>query len=150
MVMKDIRIEKIRKNFYITLVVLIAVLVITYVCTRPSIVVKVLEGDILVLNNGKKVRLIGVDAGKQAKSFVEKMVEGKEVELKYDRQRIDSKGRIRAYVYLLDGRFLNAEVIKQGYAYVNRRFSFEYIEQFKQYEREARENRRGMWADTDR
>ena len=147
MVMREIRVEKVRKNFYITLVVFIAVLALTYIFTRPLKVVRVIEGDLLVLNNGKKVRLIGVDASKQAKSFVENLVEGKEIELKYDRQRIDSKGHIRAYVYLLDGIFLNAEVIKEGYAYVNREFTFKYFEQFRQYEQEAKENKKGMWAD---
>jgi micrococcal nuclease len=147
MVMRDIRVEKVRKNFYITLIVLITVLAVTYIFTRPLKVVKVTKGDLLVLNNGKKVRLIGVDAVKQAKSFVEEMVEGKEIELKYDRQRIDSKGHIRAYVYLLDGIFLNAEVIKEGYAYVNREFTFQYFEQFRQYEQEAKEEKKGMWAD---
>ena len=147
MVMRDIRVEKVRKNFYITLSVLIAVLALTYIFTRPLKVVRVIEGDLLVLNNGKKVRLIGVDAAKQAESFVKEMVEGKEIELKYDRQRIDSKGHIRAYVYLLDGIFLNAEVIKEGYAYVNREFTFKYFEQFRQYEQEAKENKKGMWAD---
>ena len=147
MVMRDIRVEKVRKNFYITLLVFIAVLALTYIFTRPLQVVRVIEGDLLVLNNGKKVSLIGVDASEQAKSFVEKLVVEKEVELKYDRQRIDSKGRIRAYVYLLDGRFLNAEVIKEGYGYVNREFTFKYFEQFRQHEREAREKKKGMWSD---
>ncbi len=145
--MRDIKVAKVRKNFYITLIVLMAVLALTYIFTRPLKVVKVLEGNILVLSNGKKVSLIGVDASDKAKSFVENLVEGRAVELKYDRQRIDSKGRIRAYVYLLDGIFLNAEVIKEGYAYVNREFAFKYIEQFRRYEKEAREKKRGMWAD---
>ena len=148
--MRDIRVEKVRKNFFITLLVFIAVLSLTYIFTRPLKVVRVIEGDLLVLNNGKKVSLIGVDAVKQAKSFVENLVEGKDVELKYDRQRIDSKGHIRAYVYLLDGIFLNAEVIKEGYAYVNREFAFKYFEQFRQYEQEAKEEKKGMWAELDR
>jgi len=147
MVMRDIRVEKVRKNFYITLLVFIAVLALTYIFTRPLKVVRVREGNLLVLNNGKKVRLIGVDASEQAKSFVREMVEGKEIKLKYDRQRIDSKGHLRAYVYLLDGMFLNAEIIKQGYAYVNREFTFKYFEQFRQYEQEAKEEKKGMWAD---
>ena len=147
MVMRDIRVGKIRKNFYITLIVLITVLALTYIFTLPLKVVRVQEGDLLVLNNGKKVRLIGIDASEQAKRFVKEMAEGKEIKLKYDRQRIDSKGHIRAYVYLLDGIFLNAEVIKEGYAYVNREFTFEYFEQFRQYEQEAKEEKKGMWAD---
>jgi micrococcal nuclease len=54
-------------------------------------------------------------------------------------------GRLLAYVYLLDGTFLNAEIIKQGYGSAYTRFPFKYKEEFRRYEREARENRRGLW-----
>jgi len=40
------------------------------------------------------------------------MVEGKEVRLEYDQTRRDRYNRILAYFYLLDGAFLNAEIIK--------------------------------------
>ena len=57
--------EKVRKNFYITLLAFIAVLALTYIFTRLPRVVNVLEGSILVLNNDKKVCLIGVDAAER-------------------------------------------------------------------------------------
>ena len=79
--MRDIRVERVRKNFYITLLVFVAVLALTYIFTRPLKVTKVLEGGILVLSNGKKVCLIGVDASEQANAFVKEMVEGKEIKL---------------------------------------------------------------------
>ncbi|MBW1824708.1 MAG: thermonuclease family protein, partial [Deltaproteobacteria bacterium] len=116
MVKRDVRVDKVRKNFYITLVVLTAVLVVTYVYTKPLKVAKVIEGTTLVLNNGKKVNLIGVDTSVQAEDFIRNRVVGKEVKLEYDRQKIDRGGRMLAYVYLLDGTFINAELIKQGYA----------------------------------
>ncbi len=45
-----------------------------------------------------------------------------------------------------DGTFLNAEIIKHGYGFAYTRFPFKYLEEFRQYEREARENERGLWA----
>jgi len=75
------------------------------------------------------------------------MVEGKVVRLKYDWQSKDKYGRMLAYVYLKDGTFLNAEIVKQGYGHAYTRFPFKYLEQFKEYEKEARENKRGLWAD---
>ena len=42
------------------------------------------------------------------------MVEGKKVRLEYDWERKDKHGRTPAYVYLEDGTFLNAEIIRQG------------------------------------
>lgn len=127
-----------------------------FVCTR------VIDGDTIVVeidSKQEKVRLIGVDTpetvhpnkpveyfGKEASKFTKSMVEGKKVRLEYDWQRRDKYGRLLAYVYLEDGTFLNAEIIKQGYGFAYTRFPFKYLEDFRQYEREARENNRGLWS----
>jgi micrococcal nuclease len=71
-------------------------------------------------------------------------VEGEEDRLEYDQQQRDKYGMLLAYVYLMDGTFLNAEIIKQGYSHAYTRFPFEYMEEFRHYEREAR---LGLWAD---
>ena len=123
-------------------------------------VMKVIDGDTIELSNGEKIRLIGVDTpetkhptkpvqyfGKEATAFTKKMAEGKQVKLEYDWQRTDKYGRTLAYVYLLDGTFLNAEIIKQGYGFAYTKFPFKYLEEFRQYEREAREQKRGLWAE---
>jgi micrococcal nuclease len=73
------------------------------------------------------------------------MGEGKEVRLEYDWQKRDKYGRLLAYVYLMDGTFLNAEIIKQGYGFAYTHFPFKYLEEFRRFEREARENGRGLW-----
>jgi micrococcal nuclease len=119
---------------------------------------RVIDGDTLELTNGERVRLIGVDTpetkhpekpveyfGKEAYRFTQKMVEGKQVRLEYDWQRRDKYNRLLAYVYLLDGTFLNAEIIKQGYGFAYTKYPFKYLEEFRGYEREARENKRGLW-----
>jgi micrococcal nuclease len=126
----------------------------TLKCTR------VVAGDTIVLSNGERVRLIGVDIpetkhpkkpveyyGKEASAFTKKMVEGKEIRFEYDWQRKDKYGRTLAYIYLMDGTFLNAEIVKQGYGHAYTRFPFKYLEQFRQYEKEARENKKGLWND---
>ena len=130
-------------------------------CTNSQILIcaRVIDGDTIVLSNGEKVRLIGVDTpetkhpqkpveyyGKEASAFTKKMVGGKVVKLKYDVQRRDKYGSLLAYVYLMNGTFLNAEIIKQGYGHAYTRFPFKYMEEFKQYEKEARENKRGLWT----
>jgi len=68
------------------------------------------------------------------------MVEGKLFRLEYDWQERDKYGRLLAYVYLMDGTFLNAEIIKQGYCHAYTRFPFKYLDEFRQYEREAQNN----------
>jgi micrococcal nuclease len=120
------------------------------------IVKKVIDGDTIVLSNGERARLIGVETpetkhpykpveyfGKEAYRFTKKMVEGKRVKLKFDWQDRDRYGRLLAYVYLLDGTFLNAEIIKQGYGFAYTKYPFKYLDEFREYEREARENKRG-------
>lgn len=119
---------------------------------------KVIDGDTLLLTNGEYVRLIGVDTpetkhpqkpveyfGREAYLFTKRMVEGKQVRLEFDWQKRDKYGRLLAYVYLMDGTFLNAEAIKQGYGFAYTKYPFKYLELFRKYEREARENRRGLW-----
>jgi micrococcal nuclease len=119
---------------------------------------RVIDGDTLLLSNRERVRLIGVDTpetkhpkkpverfGREAYLFTKRMVEGKEVRLEFDWQKRDKYGRLLAYVYLTDGTFLNAEIIKQGYGFAYTRFPFKYLEEFRRYEREARENRTGLW-----
>ena len=44
-------------------------------------------------------------------------------------------------------RLLNAEIIRQGYGNAYTRYPFDQMERFRQYEREAIEQRRGLWVD---
>ncbi|MBS3906950.1 MAG: thermonuclease family protein [Syntrophaceae bacterium] len=133
-------------------------LILSFAHAETHRVKRVIDGDTLMLSNGQKVRLIGVDTpetkhpkksvqhfGKEAYLFTQKMVEGKEVRLEYDWREKDKYGRPLAYVYLMDGTFLNAEIIKQGYGFAYTKFPFKYLEEFRRYEKEARENGKGLW-----
>lgn len=121
--------------------------------------VRVVDGDTIELDGGERVRLIGVDTpetvdprrsvqyfGKEASAFTRRMAEGKAVRLEQDQETRDRYGRTLAYVYLQDGTFLNAEIIRQGYGHAYTRFPFRYEQQFVQLERQAREHARGLWA----
>ncbi len=66
--------------------------------------------------------------------------------LEFDWQKRDKYGRLLAYVYLPDGTFLNAEIIKQGYGFAYTKYPFKYLEEFRMYEKESRENGRGLWG----
>ncbi|MDD4899946.1 MAG: thermonuclease family protein [Candidatus Omnitrophica bacterium] len=136
------------------------------------IVQRAVDGDTLVLENGERVRLIGIDTpelhpseklnrdsqrtgqdigtikkmGERAYEFTKKLVEGKPVSLEFDVEKYDKYNRLLAYVYLKDGTFVNAEIVKQGYASL---MTFppnvKYAEMFNKLYSEARENRRGLW-----
>ena len=124
----------------------------------PFRVVRVLDGDTIVLDNGETVRLIGVDApetihpkipvqrfGVEATDFLRRLVEGSECTLEYEPGNIrDKYGRLLAYVFVRD-RLANAELIRQGYAYAYIRFPFRRQSEFVALEREARERQCGLW-----
>src|SRR5215470_1667437 len=96
----------------------------------------VVDGDTIVLDNDENVRLIGIKApeikhaatkagaemGKEAAAFVRQLAQGKRVKLEFDQSGVtgnskDGRKRTLAYVFLADGTFVNAELIKQGYAF---------------------------------
>ncbi len=124
-----------------------------------QVVERVVDGDTIIVEGVGRVRLIGVDTpetvhpnrpveffGKEASAFTKGLLEGKRVRLEYDQEREDRYGRTLAYVYLDDGTFVNAEIIRRGYGHAYTRFPFRHMEAFRQFEREARNNRRGLWG----
>ncbi|WP_204336931.1 thermonuclease family protein [Cryomorpha ignava] len=127
-------------------------------------VTKVVDGDTFWADDGSekgvKIRLIGVDApesrnvfkkkkgyyGQEAKAYVSNLFEGQSVRLEYDVDSLDQYGRTLAYVYLLDGTFVNADLVKNGYAMVMTvPPNVKYADDFVKYQRDARENNRGLW-----
>jgi micrococcal nuclease len=126
---------------------------------QEAVVAQVVDGDTVVLANGQKVRLLGIDAPEleregqpadflahKAKQFLAELVEGKQVRLEYDRLRYDHYGRTLAYLFLLDGTNLSRELVCQGLAHVytvppNMRFR----EELLAAQREAISAHRGIW-----
>ena len=75
------------------------------------------------------------------------MVEGKQVQIIFDVQKKDRYNRLLAYMFLEDSTFLNAELLKQGFAKIaTYPPNVKYVEKFRQLDQEARENVRGLWA----
>ncbi len=127
-------------------------------------VVRVVDGDTLVIQMGGRqetVRLIGVDTpetvhptigvqrgGPEASAFTRRLLPpGTRVTLELDVQQRDRYGRLLAYVYLPDGRMLNAELLREGMAQLlTVPPNVRYVERFTQLQREAREAGRGLWA----
>ena len=129
-------------------------------------VTRVIDGDTFVIEtspgNEERVRLIGVDApetrrtrnrevghyAEESKAFLSKMIENQMVRLVYDVNKYDRYQRILAYVYLRNGTFVNAELVKRGYAVVMTvPPNVEHAETFVRLQREARENNRGLWRE---
>ena len=128
------------------------------------LVVRVIDGDTIVVGPNEKVRLIGVDTpetahpkkaaqcfAKDAKEFTRRMAEQKSIRLVLDesngaRHHKDRYGRTLAYVYFDDGMMLNAELIRRGYAHAYTRFPFHHLVEFRQLEHIARTQAVALWA----
>ena len=124
---------------------------------------KFVDGDTFWVDDGSKkglkIRLIGVNTpetvhpqkpvefyGKEASAYVKDLLIGKKIRLEFDVVRVDRYGRTLAYVFLKDGTFLNAELVKNGYAQIMTiPPNVKYSEKFLKLEREARDNNRGLW-----
>jgi micrococcal nuclease len=112
------------------------------------------------LGTGERVRYIGVDTpelhhprkpveayAREAKEFNRNLVEHRAVRLEFDVERYDKYGRLLAYVFLPDGTFVNAELLRQGYAnLLTIPPNVKYTELFVQAQRQAREGKRGLWG----
>ena len=123
------------------------------VCAQTGKVVRVLDGDTLSLltaeNEQIRVRLLEIDApeknqafGNKSKQALISMCAGKKAELKGTSK--DRYGRTLAHVYC-DGQYVNKELVKQGMAWVYRRYSKD--PSMITEENEARESKRGLWRD---
>jgi micrococcal nuclease len=98
---------------------------------QEAVVAHVVDGDTVVLANGQKVRLLGIDAPEmeregqpadflahKAKQVLADLAQGKRLRLEYDRLRYDRYGRTLAYLFLPDGTNLSREMVRQGLAHV--------------------------------
>ena len=79
-----------------------------------------------------------------------RLVEGRQVQLEYDVNRLDAYGRTLAYVQLEDGRVLNKELVLRGLARAYTRFPFSEKDRYVELERRARQRRLGLWANEER
>jgi micrococcal nuclease len=85
--------------------------------------------------------------GKRATDYVKTLIKpGDMVRMEFDVQRRDKYGRLLAYVYLSDGKMLNEEIVKAGFAnLMTYPPNVKHQERFLKAYREAREDRKGLW-----
>ncbi|MSO71269.1 MAG: thermonuclease family protein [Alphaproteobacteria bacterium] len=128
-----------------------------------AIVVAVTDGDTLTLDDGREVRLVGIQAPKlpldrpgfvtwplaeAAKSALEARALGKTVRLAYGGAHLDRYGRTLAHLYLDDGTWVQGAMLEAGMARV---YSFAdnraLVPAMLALEGGARREKRGVWAD---
>ena len=145
---------------------------------QTTTVTRVVDGDTLkvfYLGSEESIRLIGIDTpesrvnkktkkdakrsgqdietiiamGKRATKYVEGLVKsGDLITIEFDVQERDKYERLLGYVYLSNGKMLNGEIVRAGYANVmtippNVKYEDRFLKAYKQ----AREDKRGLWEE---
>ncbi len=121
---------------------------------------KIIDGATFQIDTGDKVRLLGINTpaislishegepmGKQAYELLLELIEGQVVRLTSDAEKEDSDGHLLAHVYLRNGTWVNAELVKKGLAYV-RTFppNISKANDLITIEKQARKQTLGIWA----
>jgi len=120
---------------------------------------RVIDGDTIELTDGRRVRYIGINTpemsdprkkvecfGREAKEKNKELVEGKIVELEKDISEKDIYGRYLRYVYV-NGIFINEYLVEQGFANtMTIPPDVKYQKLFLEKEKQAREEKRGLWG----
>lgn len=128
----------------------------------PVAVVRVVDGDTVVVAPATKLRLIGMDTpetvdprrpvqcfGREASARAHELLDGTAVWIEYDASqgRFDRYGRTLAYVWLADGRLFEQVMIGEGYAHeYTYDLPYRYQDLLIGAERAARNTDRGLWS----
>jgi len=145
--------------------------------TLPADVLSITDGDTIVIRlhgHKEKVRLIGIDApecrpnpkakkdslrtgtdlrtinemGQRSTRYVKSILKPLEpVTIELDVQHRDKYGRLLAYIWLQDGRLLNEEIVRAGYAgLMTYPPNVRYQKRLQDAYRDAWEAGRGLWG----
>ncbi len=101
---------------------------------------EVISPELLKLDNDLAVRLIGVKengtTNGQAVRFLIEKTKGQKVFIKFDHQKYDEGNNLLCYLYLKNKTFINAHIIKEGLADVDRIIDFKYKNKFLNLQRQ--------------
>jgi Micrococcal nuclease (thermonuclease) homologs len=122
---------------------------------------KVFDGDTILLADGQKVRLLGVNTpevagrnkaaepgGDAAKAWLKQRLEHKRVRLEFDVEKQDKYMRTLAYVFSEDQRHINEELVRGGFAAVNiYPPNLKYVDTLMAAQQNAEQAEMGIWRD---
>lgn len=125
----------------------------TFAADFTGPVLRILDGetiDVLHNHHAERIRLYGIDCpdkgqtyDTQAKQATSALIFGKAVSLRTHGK--DKHGRITADVFLLDGRHVNHELVRQGWCWWYRK-SAPGDGALEKLENEARLDQKGIWV----
>ena len=117
-----------------------------------AIVTAVIDGDTIDIQDGSRVRLLGINTQEKGQFYYDEATErlkelvlDQEVCLERDKTDTGRYGRLLRHVFLGE-RNVNLLLVEEGYAnvyYVSP--NTKYLDTFRQAEAQAKENNRGIW-----
>ena len=131
---------------------------------EKALVVSVVDGDTIELEDGSRVRYLGIDTpetgeGKgqamyyaaEATEFATQLALNKEVTVILDAKSParDRYGRLLAHLQLEDGRIVNEELVRNGFAYTDLRFDNDRFDRYVALQNEALRVRKGLWKEVE-
>lgn len=127
-----------------------------------AIVVEVVDGDTVILDDGRQVRLVGIQAPKlplgragfekwpladEAKAALEALVLDRPVSLGFGGQKVDRYNRLLAHLFTSDGTWVQGTLLRNGYARV---YSFadnrSLVAEMLTREAASRRRNSGIWS----
>jgi micrococcal nuclease len=127
----------------------------------PVLVQRVIDGNTVLIANVGRVRLLGITAdrfnprapaaspwGHAAQQRLEGLISHRWVRLEFESDEAATHTSKAAYLFLDDGRFVNAWLVREGLARTRRRPVFRRTGELLEAEKEAKSSRRGLWGET--
>lgn len=140
---------------------------------KESTIVKVIKADTVILENGMRIKLIGVESfgnapkrfvkydekgrlieapidpniplEEQALYFAQNLLENKRVRLEYDVDALDENHERQAYVFYDHDTLANAELLRLGFVQLKiRPPNVKYVNELREAYQEARKEQRGF------
>ncbi len=98
------------------------------------LVKEIISPELIILNNGLKIKLLGVkerpDKKEEAIKFLKEKTSGQKVFIKFDTVKYDEENNLLCYLYLWNKTFLNAHLIKSGLVDIDTQFDYKYKSKF--------------------
>lgn len=98
---------------------------------------KVLSPNLLELNTGLVVKLLGVEPNPskadQATNYLQNKTKGHKVYMRFDEIKYDSQNQLLCYLYLENRTFINAHILKEKLAIVDTSIPYKYRNKFINY-----------------
>ena len=94
----------------------------------------IITPELVELNNGLTIRLIGIaenaEANSSATKYLSEKLLGQKVFLRYDEKKYDEEDHLLCYLYLSNKTFINAHLIKNGLVDADCRSDYKYKNKF--------------------